>query len=299
MKPSFFEVRIPSGVDASELAGVLEGSDFLGAWEQDGLIRLYWQGAREDILEKVSIGLRQMGMELSREVMALFEVKVQDWNAQWAASVQPVRVGRRFLIRPSWSSPAIPDGAIELIVDPQQAFGTGHHATTQLLLEWLEDVEWHPGARVLDVGTGSGILCMGALRLGATSALGIDIDSTAIACAKGYARTNHFHNDLEFAVMRLVEVPRQDYSVILANVDRRTLLALCQDFSRLRSAKTSLVLSGILQEDQEEIRIAYQAEGWRYEGNRTRDDWVAIQFGAPSSGDSSSGSASKYAISAS
>ncbi|MCA9481739.1 MAG: 50S ribosomal protein L11 methyltransferase, partial [Nitrospira sp.] len=60
-----------------------------------------------------------------------------------------------------------------------------------------------------------------ALRLGATSALGIDIDSTAIACAKGYARTNHFHDDLEFAVMRLVEVPRQDYSVILANVDRR------------------------------------------------------------------------------
>ena len=91
----------------------------------------------------------------------------QDWNAQWAASVKPIRIGRRIGIRPSWTTMELPEDGIEIVLDPTQAFGTGHHATTHLLIEWLEDVSWLTGYRVLDVGTGSGILSMVALRLGA------------------------------------------------------------------------------------------------------------------------------------
>lgn len=278
MKKVLFEVNIPSCVEAAELSGLLDEPDFLGAWEQDGVIRLYWQGPKEEVLSKVEVGLQQLGVALSRECMALLSVEDKDWNAQWAALVQPVRIGRRFFIRPSWGMSDFHRDGIELVLDPRQAFGTGHHATTQLLLEWLEEVIWHPGDRVLDVGTGSGILCMGALRLGATSSVGIDIDPMAIACAQDYARINGFHTELEFHEMGIHEVPQLGYAVILANVDRRTLLSLCPAFSRLCAEKTTLYLSGLLQEDEEDIRAAFQKEGWMHQGTRTREGWIAIQL---------------------
>ena len=89
----------------------------------------------------------------------------QDWNRQWAQSVRPIRIGRRIVIRPSWEPVALQAQDVEIVLDPKQAFGTGHHATTRMLLEWLEDLV-HGGESVLDVGAGSGILAMVALRLG-------------------------------------------------------------------------------------------------------------------------------------
>ncbi len=261
MNQRHFEVKIPQCVDASELAGVCDGPDFLGVWEQDGLISLFWQGSGEAALNHVSMALKVMGVALGRTSMALVSVEDRDWNAEWAASVEPVRVGRRFLIRPSWIAIHPPENRIELVLDPKQAFGTGHHPTTQLLLEWLEEVMWSEGDRVLDVGTGSGILCMAALRLGASSALGIDHDATAIACARDYAMMNDFKGELQFVDGQITEVAEKGYTVIVANLDRRTLLSLCPHFSRFRSTKTSLYLSGLLCEDESDIRAVFQKEG--------------------------------------
>jgi len=99
----------------------------------------------------------------SREAIQVEPLRAQDWNRLWAESVKPIRVGRRLVIRPSWELAQLQAGDIEIVLDPKQAFGTGHHSTTSLLLEWLEEVI-HGGESVLDVGTGSGILAMVALR---------------------------------------------------------------------------------------------------------------------------------------
>lgn len=288
-----FEVKIPACVDASELAGVCDGPDFLGVWEQDGLISLFWQGSGESALKHVSSALNVLGVTLKQSSMALVSVTDRDWNAEWAASVKPVRVGRRFLVRPSWMPMQSTDNRIELVLDPKQAFGTGHHPTTQLLLESLEDVVWSEGDRILDVGTGSGILCMAALRVGASFALGIDHDATAIACAREYALINNFHEELELLNTPISELVQKPYAVIVANLDRRTLLSLSPYFSRFRSRKTTLYLSGLLSEDESDICAEFRREGWTPQHTRMRDGWIAVQLGVASPGSSSSGCASK------
>ena len=177
----------------------------------------------------------------------------------------------------------IPDDGIELIIDPKQAFGTGHHATTQLLLKWLEDVSSLTGSRVLDVGTGSGILSMVALRLGALSALGIDSDAVAIDCAKDYAEVNGFTEELELRACRTDEMTDESFEIIVANIDRNTILDSSSEFSKFRSSTTQLLLSGLLVEDESDIVARLTFYGWAQQAMREREGWIALQFCVASS----------------
>jgi ribosomal protein L11 methyltransferase len=289
MKTVIFEICIPACVDAAELAGVLACSEFLGAWEEDGSVVLYWNEQGAEILQQVRSAVNALGGALPELSIQFQPVIAQDWNAKWADSVQPVRIGRRIGIRPSWATMDMPEDGIELIIDPKQAFGTGHHATTQLILEWLEKVTWVPGMRVLDVGTGSGILAMAALRLGATRALGIDVDTTALECAREYAEVNKFNEELELCCCTTETLPAQSFDVILANLDRKAILQVFVEFLRMRGPHTQLVVSGLLEEDESEIVPRLEDQGWIRQSVRRRDGWIAIQLEVPSPGSSSSG----------
>ncbi|HNP29447.1 MAG TPA: 50S ribosomal protein L11 methyltransferase [Nitrospirales bacterium] len=289
MNATVFEMTIPVSVDAAELAGILACQEFLGAWDADQAVVLYWSENGAEILQQVRSAMSVLGIVLPEGSLRFHPLKAQDWNAKWAASVQPIRVGRRIGIRPSWATMDMPEDGVELIIDPKQAFGTGHHATTQLILEWLEEVTWVPGMRVLDVGTGSGILAMAALRLGGTSALGIDVDTTALDCAREYAFVNKLHNQLELSCCQMATLPAQSFDVILANLDRRTILQVLDQFSRMRGLDTQLVLSGLLEEDEPEIVQQLEGQGWIRRHVRRRDGWIAIQLAVASPESSSSG----------
>ena len=283
MPPSIFQIQIPACVDGAELSGLLAGPEFLGLWEQDGALTIYWQGSEESLLQGLQGALGQLNATIPNTSMHLQLVRHQDWNAQWAASVKPVRIGRRIGIRPSWTTMELPDDGIEIVLDPKQAFGTGHHATTHLLIEWLEDVLCLTGCRVLDVGTGSGILSMVAVRLGALSALGIDNDVVAIDCARDYAVANGFKKELELRCCRVDELADQSFEVIVANIDRKTILEISPEFSRLRSSVTQLFLSGLLEEDASDMVEQFSSLGWTQQAIREREGWIALQFGVLSS----------------
>jgi ribosomal protein L11 methyltransferase len=208
------------------------------------------------------------------------ELPDQDWNRQWAQSVRPIRIGQRIAIRPSWEPVALQAGDIEIVLDPKQAFGTGHHATTRMLLEWLEDLI-HGGESVLDVGAGSGILAMVALRLGAASALGVECDPVAVNCARDYAKENGFGYSLEFLCGTLEEVDRQGElrpDLVLANLDRQTLLLLCDELAQYVSHGARLLLSGILLDQEQEIVEAYSKVGAMLSQRREQDGWVGLEL---------------------
>ncbi|GJL56972.1 MAG: ribosomal protein L11 methyltransferase [Nitrospirales bacterium] len=276
---SFIDVHIAQTLSATELAGLLAGDGMLGTWEHDGVIHLYYdQGVWSDhLLVKIRNAIHQLGGQPDPDRIAAHVMPGQDWNAQWTASVQPIQIGRRIIVRPSWTTVDIPEHGIELILDPRQAFGTGHHVTTQLLAEWLEE-SIQGGECVLDVGTGSGLLAMLALRLGAAFALGIDHDAVAIDCAQDYARVNGFGHEFELRTLDIQALPAGSFDLIIANIDRRTLLTGCQVLTSVSSTKTILLLAGILDDDQQEIIARYTEHGWWCAEVKGREDWVAIRL---------------------
>ncbi|MDN5943222.1 MAG: 50S ribosomal protein L11 methyltransferase, partial [Nitrospira sp.] len=142
MADEWIDVTVRSDVDAAELLGLLADPFVQGSWQDEGTIHIYWP--RQHWSPEQGVRLRQVvqhmeGGERPRSDIQVESLPQQDWNRQWAQSVRPIRIGKRVVIRPSWEPVDLQPGDIEIILDPKQAFGTGHHATTRMLLEWLED----------------------------------------------------------------------------------------------------------------------------------------------------------------
>ena len=277
----WIQVDVTAAVDSAELLGLLDVPLVMGAWQVGDLLHLYWPAATwgPDNLKSLRSALACLGCEPDNSGVTVNRLPDRDWNAEWARQVRPIRVGP-FVIRPSWHHVELKPGDVELIIDPKQAFGTGHHATTQLLLEWLPELVG-PADLVLDVGTGSGILAMAALRLGAQVARGVDNDAVAIDCAKEYAQVNGLDERLSLEVLSAGEEGGNETFVptlVLANVDRRTLLAVAEPLARYVAQGARLLLSGILPDQRSEIEQAYAAHGAYPAQARERDGWLAMEL---------------------
>lgn len=271
------DVRILSPVDAGEVMGLLDDPNVQGGWQEGETIHLYWPSRvwSPDQLARLEQILRQLD-GTSEPMIQVQMLPNQDWNQQWANSVKPLQIGKRLVIRPSWETVAARPGQVEIILDPKQAFGTGHHATTRMLLEWLEE-DIRGGETVLDVGTGSGLLAMAALRFGATRAVGIDNDPVAIDCARDYAAQNHFGAELSFHCGELGEPDdARSFELVLANLDRQTLLQLADRLAGCVQGK--LLASGLLLDQRDEIVSAFGSVGLYPGRRREQDGWLAMEF---------------------
>ena len=276
---SYVELRVQVAIDSGEIAGELADTGLLGASEVDGTLFLYWpsEAWNQAILESVGLKLQERGLHVDASTLSVKVVPDQDWNSLWAQSVRPLRIGRRFLIRQSWNPVESQPGLIELVIDPRRAFGTGFHATTQLLMEWLEDAI-RGNERVLDVGTGSGVLAMAAVRLGAAFALGIDCDPEAIECAAESAAANSFGPELELRLESIEELETGGFDVVVTNLDRNTILRFAGELARTVGPQGRLCLSGIQGEDSADVLPAFAAHGGLPAGQWKREDWLALEI---------------------
>ena len=279
MYSNFIEVSFRTAVDSGELLGMLDCGESLGSWEKDGILHIFWPRDRWNAraLEDLKGVLARMGADVRDEDLTIAEIEDQDWNATWAESLQPIVLGKRVRIRQSWHEADAGFRGIELVIDPKRAFGTGYHATTQMIVEWLED-NIRGGERVLDVGTGSGILAMTAVRMGAASALGIDNDPVAVECAREYALLNGFGRELELRVASFDELDAGKFGVIVANLDIRTLPGLCESLRRLAAEDAIGCLSGLQEQDFDEVAEALSRNGFKITGHRQREDWLCLDI---------------------
>lgn len=286
MPNDWVDVCIHGSLDTGELLSRLDDAEVQGAWEDEGKVHLYWAEAQwtEARLSSLRAALADVTESSQEQSLSVTLVPAQDWNDVWARSVKPLRIGR-FVIRPSWESVTLTPRDLEIILDPKQAFGTGHHATTRMLLEWLQE-HIRGGEEILDVGTGSAILAMAAVKLGANSAIGIEIDPVAVDCAKEYVEQNGLLDQIDLVCGTLADLPqekRQDVGLVLANLDRQTVLSLGEDLASVAFGGARVLVSGILVEQEAEIVERFSNLGLVCADRRDDEGWVVMQFLKPES----------------
>ena len=223
-------------------------------WSQTWVIALFESWTQADSVLSQLTGLLRLPGPPACEVEVLED---QDWERAWMDRFQPMHFGGPLWVVPSWLTPPHPE-AINIILDPGLAFGTGTHATTALCLSWLAQ---HPPAQlnVIDVGCGSGILAIAALKLGAQRALGVDVDPRALTVSRENAERNGVSDRLTLGLPEvLAETPQAD--LVIANILARPLITLAPQLIQLVKPGGTLILSGMLENQTTEVSQHYLHE---------------------------------------
>ncbi len=229
--------------------------------------------------------------ELSRQIpgyqkatLQLDSIADEDWHRKWKESFKPFHLTETIVIKPTWEkyTPARHEKVIE--IDPGMAFGTGLHASTRLAMELLEnhlgDMPSPPRA-TLDVGTGTGILAIGAALLGCENTTAIDNDPEAVSAAKNNIAANNLEEKIETCSTSLDELATP-YNLIMANIIHNTLVAMAPILTRLLSSGGILIMAGILTGDQSEnITEIYCKNGLLKQKERSSGEWSALSFRKP------------------
>jgi ribosomal protein L11 methyltransferase len=252
------------------------GAEVRFGWERTRLGILLPGGANaHDLIARVAQALGRP----APAVLAAREFADEDWVRATQDQFQPIPVGERLLVVPTWRIDEVRgrgDGRLPIVIDPGVAFGTGSHPTTRMCLEWLDQAPL-AGRRVIDFGCGSGILAIAAARLGAAAVTGIDIDPQAIASAAANARANGVTIDVASSSAPLP--PPAD--VVVANILSKPLELLAPMLSSLVAPGGTLVLAGVLDRQAEEV-AQYYVHGVPVAPWRRSDGWVCLAGTRPS-----------------
>ena len=273
------EVRAAEPELAARAAAAAFAAGAAGLEEREGGLLLVY--APEPEARAVGRALDALG-QAGLRVAPAAPVEDRDWSLAWREGLRAHEVGERLRVRPSWLEPG-PPGRSELVIDPGQAFGTGGHASTRLALAELDALApaLLRGARVLDVGTGSGVLALAALRLGAARAVAFDLDPLATRAARDNARANALASDLQVYTGPIGALRARRFDLVLANVLRAELEPVLPAVARAVAQRGRLIGSGFLVSERARVERAFAASGLRIETTRQEDDpsgdaWLAL-----------------------
>jgi len=279
MPPLFIQVEVtadPALFD--DLIGLMSSAGFNGFWEDQSVLRCFMQKDRwmPACLEELQIAARSIAgaRALAAPRFDVSTLEDRNWNAEWEATIGPLRVTDRIMIAPSWHRP--PSGAAEIIltIDPKMSFGTGHHETTRMVLKLMERMI-PAGARALDIGTGTGILAIAAIRLGASSAIALDNDAWAVGNARENVRINGVGHAVTVVGGELSDLAPGQFDLITANLQRDVIESLIPALRDRLTSNGVLILSGLLAVDAEPVRAALAANALSVVDSLAENEWLA------------------------
>ena len=214
--------------------------------------------------------------------VALANVRDEDWENNWKQYYKPLAIGEKLLVVPEWLNPENPDNRVVVLLDPGMIFGTGAHASTQMCMEELERAI-QGGEEVLDLGSGSGILSITALLLGAQHATGVDIDPKAEDIARQNAAINQLGPDRFTALTgdvigdtAMMEKLKKSYDIVLANIVADVIIPLAPAAASFLSEDSVFICSGILNTRLPEVLSALEKAGMQILSTQQQDDWCRV-----------------------
>lgn len=216
-------------------------------------------------------------IDFGRLALSFADVNEEDWSTAWKKYYHPTKIGERLVIVPCWEEYKTAPNEVRVTLDPGMAFGTGTHETTRLCMRLL-DKTVKPENTVLDIGTGSGILAITALLLGAKSAVGVDIDSVAVRVAQENADLNGVGDKITLLCGDLTEQVSGTYDIICANIVADVILRLSSVVTQFMHKDSVLLVSGIIEERCEEIKQALIEQGLAVHEVLTENGWAAIRL---------------------
>lgn len=205
----------------------------------------------------------------------LTSMEDQDWLEGWKQFFSPFEISPRLAVTPSWEKFTPHQGQATVILDPGMAFGTGTHGTTYTCLQALSDY-LQPGLRVCDVGTGSGILAIAAVKLDAGSVIATDNDDLAVRVARENAELNGVGERIDFCVSSLLDGVDGPFDLITANILAPVIIELVPQLSRVLAPGGIFISSGYIVEQEADIRAALEQAGHRVEKRYERENWVTL-----------------------
>ena len=241
-------------------------------------IKLYLEEQDAAGLSRLQELVSRLGLEMTATTLP-----DTDWEEGWKENYPPQPIGRQLVVLPYWLADSDCDGRLPIILDPGLTFGTGAHPSTQMVMEAMEETV-APGFACLDLGSGSGILSIAALRLGAKTAVGVDIDPKA----EGIARENAAYNGFaapEFTALTgnvtadkaLMTRLRQDrYDLVLVNIVADVIIGLAPVLPQFLDESSTLMCSGILEARLSEVVAALEGAGLAVTAQRAKEDWRCV-----------------------
>ncbi len=272
------------------LMGIIGAGVETGAVDEDsyGTINGYVEQADPDqavidsILDKVSVYLGELAplFNVTEPTLTSTIIAEEDWGKSWKEHFKPFAIVPGLIISPTWEEYRAESGELLIEIDPGMAFGTGHHATTTLSLKCIKEVleSSDTDQRLLDVGTGTGILGIAAALFGAVEVLGIDNDPDAVSAAKENVACNRLQKSMQVSLAPLSTL-EVSYDVVVANIIHDVLVELSADLIRLTSIGGVLILSGILIGEQVESVVSLFTEaGFSLKKEELSGEWVVLMF---------------------
>ncbi|TVQ49662.1 MAG: 50S ribosomal protein L11 methyltransferase [Saprospirales bacterium] len=243
----FTQISIdPNKNTATELESLTLFKGIYGVEENDLLVHFYFKGVESNTIKNFRELLADKSIPFVEEI-----IEPTNWNKVWENSFSPIMIGKKWLIRAEFH-PSRPGFKNEIIISPKMAFGTGHHATTFMVLEQMEELDLN-GKKVLDLGCGSGILAVAAEKLGASSILAVDYDPLSVENTIENSQLNNCQK-IKVEQANVYSFDTGGFDVVLANINKKVLTDNILKIKGLLNPSGILIISGILSGDEGEIK---------------------------------------------
>lgn len=244
-------------------------------------IMAYFSEEETNLPEKIAVikekirNLTEFGLSIGSGTVELSNVNQEDWESAWKQYFKPVHVTDRIVVKPEWEEYSPQEGEIVIEIDPGMAFGTGTHETTSMCINQIEK-NLKAGDRVIDIGSGSGILSMASVLLGAEKATGVDLDPVAVRVALENVELNNLQDKIEILHGNLTDVIREKADIVVANIMADIILILLEDVREFIKDDGLFISSGIIQEKRAAVEARLLEKNFSIVEVETKGEWCAI-----------------------